>query len=129
QVRASHLSPVALASGGALALLVAMGLGRFVYTPILPAMMAGLGLSASDTGLIASANYLGYLLGAVLASGGWGRGRERVILLVSLTATAVLSAAMAATTSLALFLVIRFAAGLGSAFSFVFVAAIAFPRL
>ncbi|MEZ5810683.1 MAG: YbfB/YjiJ family MFS transporter [Rhizobiaceae bacterium] len=122
-------SPLRLALGGMIAMAVAMGIGRFVYTPILPGMMEGLGLSAGDAGLIASANYLGYLVGAVVASGAWGQGRERLVMLAGLGASAVLAAAMALTDSLAAFLLIRFLAGVASAFLMVFLSTIVLNRL
>jgi predicted MFS family arabinose efflux permease len=56
---------VALAAFAALA--VAMGIGRFAFTPILPMMQQDSGLSVSDGGWLASANYLGYLLGTLFA--------------------------------------------------------------
>lgn len=59
----STASPVRLALGGLLSLAAAMGIGRFVYTPVLPFMIAQVPLSKADGGLIASANFLGYLVG------------------------------------------------------------------
>ncbi|MBZ0164694.1 MAG: YbfB/YjiJ family MFS transporter [Notoacmeibacter sp.] len=111
------------------AMAAAMGIGRFAYTPILPGMMDSLGLSASDAGLIASSNYLGYLVGAVLASGNWGQGRERATMAVALLANAALAAAMALATAMTAFLAIRFLAGVASAFVMVFTSTIVFSRL
>ncbi len=54
-----------LALGGAVAMGCAMGIGRFVYTPVLPFMAEAIPLTASEAGVIASANFLGYLLGAM----------------------------------------------------------------
>lgn len=122
-------SPLRFAFAGAIAMAVAMGIGRFVYTPILPGMMAQLGLSASDAGLIASANYIGYLVGAVLGGGGWASGRERSIMLLWLAASGILAAAMGLTENLWAFLAIRFLAGLASAFIMVFLATIVFSHL
>lgn len=108
---------------------VGMGIGRFVYTPLLPIMMDSLHLSASAAGWIASANYLGYLFGAIIAVGSWAHGRERPVMLVALAANAVLAALMAMTVDITAFLLIRFAAGVASAFLLVFLTTIVFSRL
>lgn len=110
--------------GGMAGMAAGMGIARFVYTPILPSMMDSLGLSASDAGLIASANYLGYLAGALMAAIGSSRGGERAIALASLVASAVLCAAMAFSGSLVAFLVVRFLAGVASAYTMVFLSSI-----
>ncbi|WP_092749023.1 YbfB/YjiJ family MFS transporter [Rhizobium aethiopicum] len=120
----SALNLVATAAAGAVAMAAAMGFGRFSYTPILPGMMSGVPLSAADAGFIASANFVGYLVGAVLSAYGWAAGRERLVALLALFATAILLAAMAATNSVAVFAVIRFLAGLASAFAMVFTSSI-----
>ncbi|PAQ10787.1 YbfB/YjiJ family MFS transporter [Mesorhizobium temperatum] len=128
-MKAASPSPLRLAFAGMIALAVAMGIGRFVYTPILPGMMEELGLSPADAGWIASANYLGYLIGALAAIGGWAHGRERLLMLAGLAATAVLTGLMGLAGTMAAFLVIRFLAGLASAFVLVFMSSIVFGHL
>ncbi|MGH3275935.1 MAG: YbfB/YjiJ family MFS transporter [Streptosporangiaceae bacterium] len=59
------LSPWLVAGQGAAALAVSMGIGRFVYTPILPLMHAQAGLSSTAGAALATANYIGYLVGAL----------------------------------------------------------------
>jgi predicted MFS family arabinose efflux permease len=122
-------SPLRLAFAGMVALAVAQGIGRFVYTPILPGMMEGLHLTPADAGWIASANYLGYLIGALAAAGGWAHGHERTLMYAGLAASAVLAGLMGLNETMAAFLVIRFLAGLASAFVMVFMASIVFSHL
>ncbi|MFD2057471.1 YbfB/YjiJ family MFS transporter [Mesorhizobium calcicola] len=117
------------AIAGMIAMAVAMGIGRFVYTPILPGMMEELHLSPADAGWIASANYLGYLVGALAAAGGWAHGRERLLMLAGLGASTVLAALMGLSDTMVAFLVIRFLAGLASAFVMVFMASIVFSHI
>jgi len=117
------------ALAGAMAMAIGMGIGRFAYAPILPGMMEGLGLSASDAGLIASSNYVGYLIGAILAGGAWGQGRERSMAYLGTGGTAVLTAAMGLTDAIPIFLLIRFLAGVASAFMMIFISTIIFNQL
>ncbi|MFN3549909.1 MAG: YbfB/YjiJ family MFS transporter [Mesorhizobium sp.] len=122
-------APQRYAIAGLIAMAAAMGIGRFVYTPILPGMMEGLPMSASDAGLVASANYLGYLVGALLAAGGWAHGMDRRLMLAGLGANALLLAWMGMADTLTVFLAVRFLAGVASAFVMVFMGAIVFSRL
>ncbi|MDQ0454433.1 YbfB/YjiJ family MFS transporter [Rhizobium paknamense] len=112
------------AFAGALAMAAAMGFGRFSFTPILPGMMTDLHLSPADAGLIAAANFLGYLTGALVAGQGWAAGRERLLSLSSLLATSLLLAAMALTEHVGLFMLIRFLSGVASAFAMIFTSSI-----
>ena len=56
----------ALIATGAAALAIAIGIGRFSYTPILPYMLEELNLSKTNGGLIASWNFFGYLFGSLM---------------------------------------------------------------
>jgi predicted MFS family arabinose efflux permease len=126
---ASDRAAVTIALGGLIALAAAIGIGRFVYTPILPSMVAALGLSKSEAGLIASANFLGYLIGALAASFALPRGRERLAMLAALALSAVTTTAMAAPNSLAVILVLRFIGGVASAFVLVLATGLVLDRL
>ena len=64
-VKSMPQRPWALVLRAAAALALSMGIGRFAYTPILPLMHAQAGLSAQSGSTLATANYLGYLIGAL----------------------------------------------------------------
>jgi MFS family permease len=55
-------------SVGMVALAVAMGIGRFAFTPLLPLMLRDGSLDAAAGAEWAAANYAGYLVGALTAS-------------------------------------------------------------
>src|SRR5205814_9107921 len=90
---AMNKTPLVLAFGGLLALAAAIGVGRFVYTPILPPMVEALQLTKAQAGLIASANFVGYLAGALLAALSLP-GSRRAWLLGALALNAICLAAM-----------------------------------
>jgi MFS family permease len=95
------------------ALAVAMGIGRFAFTPLFPLMVRD-GLLDSHAGaLLASANYLGYLAGALASS------RMRIkpapLLALGLLGTVLITAAVGWTASMFWWSVLRFLAGVMSA--------------
>ncbi|WP_411860855.1 YbfB/YjiJ family MFS transporter [Mammaliicoccus sciuri] len=49
-----------------LSLFIVMAIGRFSYTPILPFMQKATHLTNQNAGLLATVNYLGYLIGAMI---------------------------------------------------------------
>ncbi|MDP2373881.1 YbfB/YjiJ family MFS transporter [Reyranella sp.] len=120
--------PLSLAIGGLLAIAAGIGVGRFVYTPILPPMVEALSLTKSQAGLIASANFIGYFAGALLATVRLP-GTRRAWLLGSLAVTAICLAGMGATTAIASFIILRLVAGAASAFALIFSSALVLDRL
>ena len=51
---------------GTAALAVGIGFGRFLFTPMIPIMIEQTTLTVSSAGYLASINYIGYTLGALL---------------------------------------------------------------
>jgi predicted MFS family arabinose efflux permease len=98
-----------------------MGIGRFAFTPILPMMQADGLLSVSTGGWLASANYAGYLVGALTAA--VVRASPRRMIRGSLVAIAVTTLAMALTPTFVAWIVLRVLAGVASAWVLVSVSA------
>jgi MFS family permease len=116
-------SPLSIALAGLVALGIAMGIGRFAFTPLLPMMLAERTLDLTGASLLASVNYFGYLLGAVVCTFqpwiwrrfGWtGPVNGPALVRGGLVATAILTLAMAAHVPGA-WVALRFAAGVASA--------------
>ena len=107
---------VGAALGGLLAIAAGIGIGRFVYTPILPPMVQALSLSKSAAGLIASANFLGYLIGALVAALPSLPGSRRAWVLGGLAVSAATTAAMGIASTFPEFLGLRLVGGAASAF-------------
>ncbi|HHU8011785.1 TPA: MFS transporter, partial [Escherichia coli] len=107
---------------GMLVLTLGMGLGRFLYTPMLPVMMAEGSFSFSQLSWIASGNYAGYLAGSLLFSFGAFHqpSRLRPFLLASALASGLLILAMAWLPPFILVLLIRVLAGVASAGMLIF---------
>jgi hypothetical protein len=107
-------------SSGIVALAIAMGVGRFAFTPLMPLMMRDGTLSAATAAEWAAANYCGYLAGALTAS--WFSCAPRRGVQLSLTGVALttLAATWISDESLALLgAVLRAAAGVFSAWALV----------
>ena len=114
-------SAMRLAVTGMLTLAVAIGIGRFAFTPILPVMQKDLGLSLRAAGVLASANYVGYFLGALSAI--WLRLSPGTVVRGSVLAIVVLTAAMGLTHEPAAWLILRGLAGVASAWALIFASA------
>ena len=103
----------------AAALAAAMGIGRFAFTPILPLMTAQAHLAVQSAGQLATANYLGYLVGAVAGAVSPRLARSVTACRWSLVVLVASLVAMACTTNVIDWLALRLVAGITSALVFV----------
>jgi MFS family permease len=131
------LTPLTIAIGGLVALAVAMGIGRFAFTPLLPLMLTEQSVDLTGASLLASANYLGYLIGAVACTFqpwiwrrfGWsGTVNGPRLVRIGLVATAFLTLGMAAHQPAA-WVLLRFAAGVASAVVFLYTSGFCLEQL
>lgn len=125
---ALSMPPWRIAAAGLAALAVAMGIGRFAFTPLLPIMLADGVVDLPAASWLASANYTGYLVGALLCTvqpwlwrriGGPEPPNPAALVRGGLVATALLTLGMALPLPAA-WPVLRFMAGVASALVFVY---------
>ena len=122
------MTALRIALAGLAALAVAMGIGRFAFTPILPMMLHDGVVDLPRASWLASTNYFGYLVGALLCTfDPWLRARVGMHGVADgparvrrgLAATVLLTLAMALPWPAA-WPALRFAAGVASAYVFVY---------
>jgi predicted MFS family arabinose efflux permease len=109
------------ALGGLAALAIAMGIGRFAFTPLLPMMQSDAGVTMVQGGWLASANYVGYLLGG-LSAVAMRLSPSRAIH-IGLAIVGLSTLAMGFSSHMATWLVLRTLAGIASAWVLVFASA------
>jgi MFS family permease len=110
--------PAGIVVPAAAAMAVGMGVGRFVYTPILPLMIARAGLSPQWGAAIATANYAGYLAGAMTGVAAPALLRSRTVYRSSLIVVVITLALMPVLNGDARWAALRFVAGCASALIF-----------
>ena len=108
--------------GGILLLVVAMGISRFAFTPLLPFMRTGENLSFQAGGWLASSNYIGYFAGALGA--GFIYKQKKGFLLGNVVVNVASIIGMGLTHSYEIWIVLRFISGLTSGFIFVLTSSI-----
>lgn len=96
-----------------------MGIGRFAYTPILPLMTTQAVLTPQAAGTLATANYVGYLAGAVAGTASPRLARSTLAWRISLAVLVVSLAAMPLLPNTIGWLILRTVAGFASAVVFV----------
>ncbi|MDV2685566.1 YbfB/YjiJ family MFS transporter [Alkalihalophilus lindianensis] len=115
--------------GGIFSLMIAMGIGRFAYTPILPLMQNALSFTNAEAGYLASSNYAGYFVGAVLAGILPLKKHKTFYLRISLIVSILTTCMMGLSHFYTLMLIVRFISGVASAFIFVLASSIVLDKL
>ncbi|HTZ53913.1 MAG TPA: YbfB/YjiJ family MFS transporter, partial [Candidatus Acidoferrum sp.] len=113
-------------ASGIVMLAVAMGVGRFAYTPLIPMMEHDVGLSVAMAGALATSNLFGYFVGASFAMHPITHGMRLAIVRWSLVGVVITTALMGGPEQT--WLALRFVTGICSGFVLVFASSIVLER-
>lgn len=100
---------------GIFSLILALGVARFAYTPLLPLMQHQAGLGVAAAGWLAAINYAGYLSGALIATLISDLVLKDRLYRIGMVLAIVTTAMMGMTTDFTVWAVSRYIAGLSSA--------------
>ncbi|QOY35685.1 YbfB/YjiJ family MFS transporter [Anaerobacillus isosaccharinicus] len=112
---------------GLCCLAIAMGIGRFAYTPLLPLMQEAEQFTSVLAGNLASLNYIGYLVGAVVAGLRVKRSMMRLYLFLVISILTTLL--MGLTANVIVWMFLRFVSGIASGLIFVFSSSIVLDEI
>ncbi|WP_373378228.1 YbfB/YjiJ family MFS transporter [Cupriavidus nantongensis] len=119
--------PLAVALAGLVSLAVAMGIGRFAFTPLLPMMLHDGTVTLDQGGWLATVNYIGYFVGAAVCM--FIQPDAARMVRWGLVATVLLTLGMALPGGMPAWSLWRAAAGVASALAMVYTAAWCLQRL
>ena len=110
-----HTTRIKVLSAGIFSLILALGVARFAYTPLLPLMQQQAGLGVAAAGWLAAINYAGYLSGALIASRISSLVLKDRLYRVGMVLAIVSTVVMGLSTNVVVWALSRYVAGLTSA--------------
>lgn len=119
QIVATPRQLFSVLAAGAVVLLVVHGLGRFIYTPLLPYLVEDGQFGAAEGAAVATWNYLGYLMGAMLAIRWYRIDQIRILLPVSLAVHVLTTLLITQTDNLTVISLSRWLNGVANGMVFV----------
>ena len=109
--------PYKVMSAGLFSLILALGIARFAYTPLLPVMIKETFLTDATGGWLATINYIGYMCGAVIAASISDLKLKDTLYRIGIIIAVVSTVGMGIVDNYIVWAIMRFIAGFSSAAS------------
>lgn len=113
---------------GIIAVIIGLGVARFVFTSLLPPMLDGF-LTVSFAGILAAFNYVGYLSGSIFSMFIKDINQKVILFRIGIVLCIVTTAILGISENETIWLIARIVAGFGAAMAFVVGSAIVMTKL